>query len=131
MKRIIPIFLLSCLITVNVFATHMRAGEITYRWISGLKYEITIVTYTYTPSLADRPSYDISCGDGTILTIPRISKTPVPNAVDISKNLYIGQHTYFGPDTYVISLEDPNRNAGILIFQIRLIRLFIYKLPLS
>ena len=114
MKRIISIFFLSCIFAANAFATHMRAGDITYRCLGGLTYEITIVTYTYTPSLADRPTYDISCGDGTTLTIPRVSKTSVPNTVDISENIYIGNHTYPGPDTYIISLEDPNRNAGVL-----------------
>jgi len=90
----------------------MRAGEITYVWKGGLTYEITILTYTYTPSLADRPSYEISWGDGTTSIVQRTQKINLPN--DISKNTYIGDHTYPGPDTYIISLEDPNRNAGII-----------------
>jgi len=89
----------------------MRAGEITYVWKGGLTYEITILTYTYTPSLADRPDYEISWGDGTTSIIPRIQKINLPN--DISVNNYVGDHTYPGPDTYIISLEDPNRNGGI------------------
>lgn len=113
MRRLILILsiFLSCF---SSFATHMRAGEITYKWIEGLKYEITIVTYTYTPSLADRPDYEVSWGDGTTSIIPRIEKISVPNAVDISRNTYVGLHTYSGPDTYIISLEDPNRNEGVV-----------------
>ena len=40
-------------------ATHQRAGEISYTYISGLTYEFTIVTYTYTPSPADRPQIEV------------------------------------------------------------------------
>ena len=53
------------------FATHERAGEITYEHIDGLKYKATIVTYTYTPSPANRPELTISWGDGTASIIPR------------------------------------------------------------
>jgi len=113
MRRIFCGILLFLILFSNaVFATHMRAGEISYRWISGLKYEITILTYTYTPSLADRPDYEISWGDGTTSVIPRIEKINLPN--DISRNRYIGEHTFPGPDNYLISLEDPNRNGGVL-----------------
>jgi len=112
MKKIFSIFFLNFFLVSAVFATHMRAGEITYRHITGFKYEITIITYTYTPSPADRPSYTISWGDNSTSVIQRISKTTV--GVDISENKYVGDHTYSGPDTYVISLEDPNRNGGIM-----------------
>lgn len=112
MRRLLGTILFLFLFTLSVFATHMRAGEISYKWISGLKYEITILTYTYTPSLADRPDYEISWGDGTTSVIPRVEKINLPN--DISRNKYIGEHTFPGPDSYIISLEDPNRNGGIL-----------------
>jgi hypothetical protein len=39
---------------IEGYATHQRAGEITYRHISGLTYEVTITTYTFAPSAADR-----------------------------------------------------------------------------
>ena len=53
-------------------ATHNRAGEITYRQLSDLTYEITITTFTYTLSLADRPTLDVEWGDNTISTADRI-----------------------------------------------------------
>lgn len=112
MKRSLILILFFSFITLNSFATHMRAGEITYIWKSGLTYEVTIVTYTYTLSPADRPYYDISWGDGKISTINRNEKIDLPN--DVSKNIYVGQHTYPGADTYIISLEDPNRNGGVI-----------------
>lgn len=112
MKRSLILILFFSFITLNSFATHMRAGEITYIWKSGLTYEVTIVTYTYTLSPADRPYYDISWGDGKISTINRNEKIDLPN--DVSKNIYVGQHTYPGADTYIISLQDPNRNGGVI-----------------
>lgn len=119
MRRILFILSISLLITVNSFATHQRAGEITYKWIGGLTYEITIVTYTYTPSLADRPDLDVNWGDGSTGNIERIEKIDIGN--NISRNTYKyngngtgGRHTFPAPGTYTISLEDPNRNAGII-----------------
>lgn len=43
-KILLSIFTL--LYAVSVFATHNRAGEITYKHISGFTYEFTISTYT-------------------------------------------------------------------------------------
>ena len=43
-------------------ATHQKAAEITYRHVSGHTYHFTLVTYTYTESLADRPSLIINWG---------------------------------------------------------------------
>lgn len=43
------------LVATLAHATHQRAGEISYRYISGLTYEFTITTYTYSASPADRP----------------------------------------------------------------------------
>ena len=94
------------------FATHQRAGEITYRWLSGLTYEFTIITYTYTPSAADRPDLDILWGDNSESNVPRQSKISV--GTDISKNTYIATHTYSSAGIYHVTVEDPNRNAGII-----------------
>ena len=53
---------------LSLFATHQRAAEITYRHLSGLTYEITLISYTYTPSPANafRDFLTIHWGDGTI-----------------------------------------------------------------
>ena len=32
---------------------------------------------------------------------------------DVKKNVYEGIHAYPGPGTYMITMEDPNRNHGI------------------
>lgn len=95
-----------------VMATHQRAGEITYRHISGLTYEFTILTYTFAPSPADRPELLIEWGDGSSDIIPRVERVDFPD--DIRRNVYRGQHTYSGPNRYIISVEDPNRNYGVI-----------------
>lgn len=99
--------------TSQAFATHNRAGEITYRHIEDLTYEFTITTYTDPASLADRDALGIDWGDGSpVDTLPRSSielLTP-----DIQKNEYIGRHSFAGVGTYIISMVDPNRVEGIL-----------------
>lgn len=112
MKKIIYILLL--LFSVQAYATHNRAGEITYTHVSGLTYEITVTTYTKASSQADRPKIEIYWGDSTPLdSIDRISDVLLGN--NIKKNVYIARHTYPGPNPtpYVIQVEDPNRNADI------------------
>lgn len=107
-------FVLILLLTLSlvVHATHERAGEITYRHISGLTYEVKILTYTFAPSPADRPELEILWGDGTSSILDRVEKTDLAN--DIRRNVYIGQHSYSGASTYTLSMEDPNRNYGII-----------------
>lgn len=103
---------LFCFIGLGAFATHNRAGEITFKHISGLTYEITLVTYTYTPSPADRPTLTVFWGDQTSSVINRTQKINLVN--DVSKNIYVGSHTFSGQGTFIISMEDPNRNGGIV-----------------
>ncbi|MDX9773332.1 MAG: gliding motility-associated C-terminal domain-containing protein [Bacteroidales bacterium] len=91
--------------------THNRAGEITYRQISELTFEVTVTTFTYTLSKADRPSLDIEWGDNSITNVARISETYLPN--NYKKNVYVSQHTYPGPGVYRIVVQDPNRNYGV------------------
>ncbi len=96
------------------FATHNRAGEITYEHISGNTYKITLITYTYTPSAANesRNQLTIQWGDDTQSDIPRTSIVYLPD--DIQKNTYVGNHTFPGAGVYVIIMSDPNRNANIV-----------------
>lgn len=96
-----------------VYATHQRAAEITFRHISGLTYEITLISYTFTPSQANayRDYLPIKWGDGTSSEIPRVEIIHLPDS--ITYNRYLGQHTFPGSATFTISCEDPNRNGGI------------------
>ncbi len=100
------------------FATHYRAGEITYKQLSPRTYEITVITYTDpTNNAADRSAIDVFWGDGKSDLIPRsngngeIINNDITNRV--KKNIYIYTHTYPGAASYVISIADPNRVDGI------------------
>ncbi len=54
-RKIASAFLLLFLVMASASATHNRAGEITYTQISDLTFEVTVTTFTYTLSKADRP----------------------------------------------------------------------------
>ncbi|OYT14172.1 MAG: hypothetical protein B6I19_01285 [Bacteroidetes bacterium 4572_114] len=113
MRNILLIFLMLALFIPAAIATHQRAGEITYKPVGELKYEFTIVTYTYTPSQADRDELQLFWGDGTSTIVPRTQEIYYPN--DIKRNVYAGaEHIFPGQGTYTIYLEDPNRNYGVL-----------------
>lgn len=92
-------------------ATHNRAGEITYKQISQLEYEVTVLTYTFTLTSADRPNLEIRWGDDTKSIINRVEEVYLPN--NYKRNKYVARHTYPGAATYVIVVEDPNRNYGV------------------
>ncbi len=98
-------------VTTIVSGTHNRAGEITYKQLSALTFEVTVTTFTYTLSRADRPFIDFEWGDNTISTVARISETILPN--NYKKNVYVSEHTYPGPGVYRIVVQDPNRNLGV------------------
>ncbi|MCS6916722.1 MAG: gliding motility-associated C-terminal domain-containing protein [Chitinophagales bacterium] len=98
-------------------ATHNRAGEIIYQHVQGFTYKVTIITYTKQSSVsADRDSLEINWGDGRSDTLPRVNGNGngVPLGNDIKYNEYVGYHTYPALGTYVISVTDPNRIAGII-----------------
>ena len=116
MKQILYTFILVFFASFSVFATHERAGEIVYTHIEGLTYEVNIITYTYAPSPADRPELEIKWGDGTTSILPRTLKQDLDNPPSIRRNEYTGQHTFpsSGGGTFTLSVEDPNRNYGIV-----------------
>ena len=121
MRSVNKILLSICflLYSVSSFATHNRAGEITYKHISGFTYEFTISTYTKLSGAsqdADRQRLGISWGDGTFDSLNRVSQTFLNGnpPFDIYANKYIGIHTYSGPFTYVVGVSDPNRIDGII-----------------
>ncbi len=117
MKKIILLLLYS----FCTFATHNRAGEITYKHLEGFTYEITITTYTKR-TLADRCELEILWGDGTKDKLPRVNgpysnycnNMGVSVGRDIIKSIYKGKHTFGSASAYVLSVYDPNRNLGVL-----------------
>lgn len=122
MKYYITGFFISVALLAS--ATHNRAGEITYRWLGGLKYEATITTYTRNcQGCADRCELPINWGDGAEDTLLRQNGPTTPQCAvarsgevieaGIKKNIYVGQHTYPSAGSYTLFFEDPNRNGGI------------------
>jgi len=98
-------------LALPLFATHNRAGEITLTQLDDLSYEITITTFTYTLSQADRSRLEVQWGDNTFSYAERVSITKLPHFYQ--KNVYITQHTYPGPGVFEIVVQDPNRNDGV------------------
>ncbi len=111
MKRYIQTLLFLLIGIVNVNATHNRAGEITLTQLDEFTYEITITTFTYTLSQADRSQLEVQWGDNTYSTSYRISITKLPNYYQ--KNVYTAQHSFPGAGTFEIVVQDPNRNLGV------------------
>lgn len=111
-----------------VFATHNRAGEISY--VSDplpgqpYRYRITINTYTKfgnpDSDAADRDSLEINFGDGSPLALaPRINGNGqvIDAQQGVKKNVYQIAHAYASPFNYVISMQDPNRVSDIINIQ--------------
>ena len=115
MKRrlLLVIGLLFCF-AFTAKATHQRAAEITYSWLGGNAYEFTLTCYTYTPSPAgwQRDSLLVVWGDGSEEYIPRVVLQDLGD--DYTLNVYKKIHNYATSGTYVISMEDANRNYGVV-----------------
>ncbi|MCF6170125.1 MAG: gliding motility-associated C-terminal domain-containing protein [Bacteroidales bacterium] len=116
MKKVILVFSAFFFMANLALATHQRAAEITYRHIEGLTFEFTITMYTRTSSPADdtRTTMPVSWDDGSGDELPRIVFEEIPGVFDISLNIYKGLHTFPAPGTYTVSVEDPNRNNGVI-----------------
>ncbi|BDS10505.1 T9SS type A sorting domain-containing protein [Aureispira anguillae] len=112
MKKLIVSILLFMINYSILLATHNRAGSMTYRQLSGLTYEISIITYTGLIG-GNAPSLDVDWGDGVIETVYRTSYS-ILQGMAIQKNIYTYTHTYQSYDNYTISIQDPNRNDAIL-----------------
>ena len=95
-------------------ATHQRAAEITYVWLGGNAFEFTLTCYTYTPSPAglQRDSLLVQWGDGSEEYMPRVVLQNLGD--DYTLNVYKRIHNYSSSGTYVVSMEDANRNFGVV-----------------
>ncbi len=134
MKLFALVFGICCIPFNNIFSFHNRAGEITYKWVgpNPYTYEIKVTIYTNLANSGgneppDRCDIKLNFGDGT--NDPKVLRTngvasnactaPALSGVEIVPGLtrlneYVIKHTYPGPGTYVITMEDPNRNANVL-----------------
>lgn len=98
-----------------LFATHNRAGQITYVQKGNYTIYVTVTTYTKASSVqADRDSVLIDWGDGNSYMIPRTNGDGILIGNNTKHNTYEAEYTYPGPSTYTISVQDPNRVSNIL-----------------
>ena len=113
MRRLFLLGLLLCCV-LPLWATHQRAAEITYRCLGGNSYEFQLTCYTYSPSPAglQRDSLAVLWGDGFADMMPRLVMQNLGD--DYTLNVYKMVHTYAAPGTYVVSMEDPDRNYGVI-----------------
>lgn len=112
MKKTIILLSTLFILPACLFATHNRAGEITFKKVSGYTYEVTITTFTYQLSMADRDQLTIDWGDNSSSVVNRVDSINLPNYY--RRNIYITKHTFPGPGIYQIMMQDPNRNYGIV-----------------
>lgn len=125
MKSFSLIFVI-CLISFStIFASHNRAGEIRYTQTSEFGIEASIVTYTNAGTISgnSRDSLLLCWGDGNCDFLLRVNG-PDDNGNGVADgellsnnnrlNIYTGSHNFAAYDDYILSMTDPNRNAGIL-----------------
>ena len=111
-KLLFVIGLLFCF-AFTARATHQRAAEITYIWLGGNAYEFTLTTYNVPNAAWDqRDSLYVKWGDGMEENIPRINWQNLGD--DCVVNHYKAIHNYSTSGTYTISMEDANRNYGVV-----------------
>ncbi|MBK8366933.1 MAG: T9SS type A sorting domain-containing protein [Bacteroidia bacterium] len=102
-----------------------RAGNITYSWLFGYTYQIKFTTYTTDIMPDPYCQIDSICfGDGTRGNLYRNNgpcSGPCSSACEgvvistnIKMNEYITTHTYPGSGNYMMCLNQPNRNAGVI-----------------
>lgn len=114
-NKIKYLFLLIILLFVaDAHATHYRAGEITYKRLSGRLYEVTVHTYTDPNSDANpnTQSLEINWGDSKTQQIQRTQLNPINGT--IQRNVYVATHDYQTDGTFRVSITDPNRVDNIL-----------------
>ena len=111
-KLLLVIGFLFCL-AFSAKATHQRAAEITYTWRGGNAYEFTLTTYNV-PNAAwqQRDSLLMNWGDGSEEYVLRTHWQDLGD--DCVVNTYSAIHNSATAGTYVISMEDANRNFGVI-----------------
>ncbi|MES2627413.1 MAG: gliding motility-associated C-terminal domain-containing protein [Bacteroidota bacterium] len=112
MKNLIG-FCVFFFLSVQLFATHIRGGEITYRRITGYNYEATVSLYVEANTMVPPELVDpFRWGDGSSEVFKLSSETLLPGGI-LRKRVYIGYHTYQGSGIFNLSLTDYNRVGQI------------------
>jgi gliding motility-associated-like protein len=104
------LIVLSC----SAYASHYRAGEITYKQISGRLFRVTATTYTDPQSSANQFTTTVTLfwGDGKSNVVNRLRVDPI--SINVQRNVYEFDHEYQSDGLFLISLTDPNRVQNIV-----------------
>jgi hypothetical protein len=111
---------LSVLPLIEAFATHLRAGQITVKRLSGRTVSVTVTVYTDTDCVGEcilfGGSLDVlDFGDNTSVLVPETPNKPLdPFVFGVGYASYTKTHTYGSNGRYTISYLEPNRNEGVL-----------------
>lgn len=119
LKITLGLFLFFLLAGISeVWATHIRAGEIIAERVNvqTLEYEITVVGYTDTRSSVIFGPGVINFGDGRETELQTESDFSLVEDLGnlIEKNTFVIRHTFQGPGTYTIRFQEFNRNDRTL-----------------
>lgn len=116
--RILGLGLFLASLPVSVWATHIRAGEITLRRTdcTSLTYIVTINMYTDTGTPIRFGDGELRYGDGSPVHItPTIQNSNLPGLPnEVGFVTYSIEHTFPGPGRYIITYIEANRNEGVL-----------------
>jgi hypothetical protein len=119
-KCLVGIVIILASITI-ANGTHLRGAEITSRTVGcSYTYEITLtiyVNFNNTSLIAGGVDSKLSFGDGISAPVPELTNMEIVDAQKkIGRVTFKVLHTYPGAGYYIISFQEPNRNAGILNF---------------
>ncbi len=123
LKKRFLLLIVVCFTSWDVWATHVRAGEITAKRISdnNLSYQLTLSTYhdEIGGRMASEGQNDVTfCirpftgGTGSTLLVKRTFKGNLNVATSL--NIFTANYTFSSPGVYVISCGIENRNDGVV-----------------
>jgi hypothetical protein len=115
-RKFTYVVILAIFFSLTSYATHIKAGEFSARRLSNsaLEYEITLTLYYNTANAAaDQPVVKIEFGDGESANVTRFPNPGINIGNNTTKNVFTVAHTYNGASTYLISMQEINRNANI------------------
>jgi gliding motility-associated-like protein len=113
MKKYYILGILMLFAYLRVYATHVRAGDLTAERISAnsLTYKFTATIFTDDAGVDPDEVILFNFGDGTSAEFARLSSQSIGNQT--TKNVYEAIHTFQGPGEYKVGVLVRNRNAGI------------------
>jgi hypothetical protein len=110
----ILIFIILSVNTVKLFATHLRAGELTGRQLhqTELTWEFTLKLYVDANTSVSNSIVDVSMGDGTTKEVLQTSQIS-HQQYRARELIYVFQHTFAAAGSYKVGFYERNRASNI------------------